>query len=44
MSLYVTRIDKYPKPFTVTTSEGNILSTAEFQGKWLYLVFHRHLA
>jgi hypothetical protein len=44
MSLYVTRVDKYPKPFTVTTSEGNILSTAEFQGQWLYLVFHRHLA
>lgn len=44
MSIDFSRVNCHPKPFSLTTSDGNVISTSDFQGQWLYLVFHRHLS
>ncbi|MEE4243089.1 MAG: hypothetical protein V2I36_16625 [Desulfopila sp.] len=43
MSFAITRIHRYPKNFHFTTSTGKEFTLADFKGKWLYLMFHRHL-
>jgi len=44
MGLSLTRINRYPKNFSFTSTDGKSVTIADYQGKWLYLVFHRHLS
>ena len=44
MTLNLTRVKRHPKSFSLATSDGKTLSTDDFRGKWLYLLFHRHLS